>query len=136
VRAATLRAMTLAVSGEKKPSPSISAKEKQALVPRLAAALEDEEIGICLQALGILAWLGPEAKSSVPAIVKFIKIRRNDRLGASSGDIEAFTAGYFAVCVLQDMGPAAKEAVPLLLELLEEGFEPETVQAALDKIRK
>lgn len=107
-------------------------------VPALAAALEDKEIRSIVA--DALAGIGPEAKPAVPGLVQIVRNEKEPSLRYTAGvalvRIDKSSAGpaapilaealrnpdgrfrHDAVMLLVAIGPAGKEATPVLTEML------------------
>jgi HEAT repeat protein len=122
-------------------------KEKQLMVSGLTEALKDKFDMNRERAAFVLAWLGPDAKSAVPALISLIKESKltpkpgpgggkkgGKGIKGGQGGGGGFGGGGFnfgpevqqtnydpivqAVKTLGQIGPDAKEAVPALLDVL------------------
>jgi len=107
-------------------------------VPALAAALEDKEIRSIVA--DALAGIGPEAKQAVPGLVQIVRNEKEPSLRYTAGvalvRIDKTAAGpaapllaealrnpdgryrHDAIMLLISIGPAGKEATPVLTEML------------------
>ncbi len=105
------------------------------VVPALAELLKDEDPVVRRQAVQAIAAIRPGPQVTVPLCVKMLEDSdpgvRSRILSAISdagpaaipGLIEALSndkAAYWACVLLRDLGPAAKEAVPALIERLKD----------------
>ncbi len=102
-----VRYAALDALGEIEPGPEM-------VVPLMIASLGDQNPAVIREALHALADRGP---SIVPAMIEALKDDRTE---------------YWALLVLQTIGPDAKEAVPAIIEVLKEPDEPwQRMEAAI-----
>lgn len=98
---------------------SVGAGAKAA--PAISRLLRDEGSSIRASALGYLRQLKPgEAKETVPALIALLKDAK-------------YNKKYYAVLALQHIGPDAKEAIPVLTDLLRKSDVPG--QCVLEALR-
>jgi len=77
-------------------------------LPALVRALDDPDPNVRLPVMGSLSYMGAQSKSAVPKLIAILKDKQ-------AGDFVRFSAGG----CLQFIGPAAEEALPVLLQMLE-----------------
>lgn len=117
-----LAALTLGCIGE-------SAK---VAVPRLTELIHDEEAQVRLRAAEALWRLDRQTKAVLPVMVAELKIwakEPNALLGLTT-DGQGQSRQQVAAQVLGEIGPAAKEAVPLLQKMLRSSYETQKEAAA------
>jgi serine/threonine protein kinase len=78
-------------------------------VPYLAELLQNEKIQIRRRAVRILAEIGSQAESAIPALIE--ALNDNDPQG---------NVRWYAVITIGEIGIAAKEAIPALIKLLKD----------------
>jgi HEAT repeat protein len=94
-------------------------------VPALRGALEDPEPLVAEQAAKGLGWVGPDAGTAVPTLIKRLKDPPSEEFRGA------------AVTALGGIGPKAEAAVPLLVELIRQQEAPvKTRQAAVSALGK
>src|SRR5207253_7919670 len=74
------------------------------LLPVLEAALRDKDVGVRILAPGVLAQLGPKAKSALPALLVALRDREID-------------VRIEVILALGELGPSGVDAVPALFRL-------------------
>ncbi|HYV39464.1 MAG TPA: sigma-70 family RNA polymerase sigma factor [Gemmataceae bacterium] len=107
--------------GEVSPA-KLAASDLQGFSAALADALKHADPKMRKYAAEALAWLGPEAKSTVPALIKALD-------ASDSTDMK-----YLLAKALAGIGPAAKDAVPVLIKTLSEKDQDSHWHAAIQAL--
>src|SRR5262249_36308356 len=79
----------------------------KAAIPSLAAALRDDDEGVCLAAALALGTMGSDARAAVPALAERVKDQKQ-------------TVRHAALVALSAIGPGAKAAVPAARDALQD----------------
>ena len=123
-----------------------TAADKRGLAKILDSLLGHENLLVREQAIVVLGWLGPEAKSAVPALIKIVEDRSSapapvgpgwgeggrpggkggmpfPNPGGKGGGPTMLDLRFKAVQSLGSIGPDAAQAVPRLIKLMEDATE-------------